>query len=364
MKKKTRIILIISIIAFISLLAFIVYNNFSWGVGGELEYSERMFACNDSSKVKKILIADNDGNAVLLQRGGRGGWQLDDGTPASEDIVQSLLSTLMNLRVNRPTSAKEAENKIKVISTAANTVKVEIYEDAPLFYLFGHAFFIKERLVKTFYIGPETQELIGNYAMIEGMMDKVFIIYQPGFRGIIQPKFSPRKQDWVSHQMLTTKPTRIQSLTVINCLNNDESFSIKKVDDRHYDLYDGNDMKIDQYDTTRVFGLLSQFRDKKYQSIATGLDKDQLQRILDENLFRVVTLTDIQGNTIKLNCYFIDKPNNSSPDEADDKLTNIENMYNADCFYATLNDNKDQLYILQYFVFGQIAQTELSQLAR
>ena len=361
MKKKTLLILIFSIVAFLGLMTFIVYQNFSWGPTGKPEYSQKMFASDDSSTVKKVFIADMGGNTVLLKRGDKG-WQLDDGTPATPEMVQSMLATLMNLRVDRPVPAKQVDNMNRVM--AASAIKVEIYEDAPAFILFGHGFFVKERKVKTIYIGPATQENIGNYAILEGMEDKPCIIYLPGFRGIISPRFSPLKQDWVSHQMLSTKPTRIQSLNVFNCRNNNESFTIKKVDERHFDLYNSDDVKVALYDTAKVFNLLAEFRDKKYQSIATGLDQDEVQHILTENLFKVITMTDIQGNTIKLNCYFMDDPYDYFDEKTGDKLTDIEHLYNQDRFYATINDNKEKLYILQYFVFGRLVQTDFSQLAQ
>ena len=361
MKKKTLIILIASIIAVVALLAFVIYENLSLGKSGKVEYSEKMFASDDSSTVKRIFIADMAGNTVLLQRGEKG-WQLEDSTPATPEMVNSLLATLMNLRVDRPVPAKQVQNMNRVM--AASAIKVEVYEDAPSFTLFGHPFFVKEQKVKTIYIGPATQENTGNYAMLEGMEEKPCIIYLPGFRGIVSPRFSALKQDWVSHQLLSTKPTRIQTLEVFDCRNNDQSFTIQKVDDRHYDLYNHEGAKVAQYDTARVFNLLAEFRDKKYQSIAIGLDRDQMQNILQNNLFKVITLTDTQGQTIKLNCYFMDDEYDYYDNETGDKLTDIEHLYNQDRFYATLNDDKEKLYILQYFVFGRMVQTELSHLAR
>ena len=233
MKKKTLIILISSIVAAVALLALIIYNNFSWGNGEKLEYSQKMFACNDSAAVKRVFIADMAGNTVLLKRTDSG-WKLNDGTPATPEMVNSLLATLMNVRVDRPVPAKQVDNMNRVMSATA--IKVEVYEDIPTFTLFGHGFFVKEQKVKTIYIGPATQENTGNYAMLEGMEDKPCIIHLPGFRGIISPRFSALSQDWVSHQMLTTKPTRIKTLEVYDCRNNDQSFTIRKVDDRHYDL--------------------------------------------------------------------------------------------------------------------------------
>lgn len=356
MNKKSLIILICSIVAALGLAAFVVVKNSDFG--GKPEFSQTMFASSDSSWVKKVFIADMGGNSVLLQRGDKG-WQLSDSTAVTQEMVQSMLATLMNLRVDYPVSEKQIPNLTRVM--AASAIKVEIYEDAPKFTMFGHKFFVKERHVKTIYLGPETPDHMGNYAILEGMEEKPCVLKLPGFRGIITPRFSAMKQDWVSHQLLSTKPTRIQTLEVFDCREQAQSFTVKKVDDRHFDLYDGQDVRIPRYDTAHVFNLLAEFRDKKFQSIAVGLEKEKVDYILKNNLFKVITMTDINGNTVKLNCYFMDEEFDYF-DENGDKLTDIEHLYNQDRFYATVNDDKSKLYILQYFVFGRLVQTTLTQL--
>lgn len=365
MKKKTLIILIASIVTFVGLLAFVIYKNLTVGV--PIENTDKMFAISDSSKVKAVFIADRNGNNVLLKRTDAG-WVLNDGSLANPEMVQSMLATLMNIRVDHPVPEKQQENVMRVMATSANTKKVEIYADAPGFTLFNHPFNVKERLVKTIYIGHETPANDGNYATLEvegleEVKDKPYVISLPGFRGFVAPRFSPFKDDWVSHQLLTTRPTRIQTLEVLDCLHHDQSFTIRKVDDGHYDLFNSQNEKVLQYDTTRVHILLAEFRDKKFERVASGLSQEEKQSILQNNLFKIITLTDTQGQTIKLNCYFMDEMYDYYDPETGDKLTEIENLYNRDRFYATLNDDKAKLYVLQYFVFGNMVQATFSMLA-
>ncbi|MBQ4355100.1 MAG: DUF4340 domain-containing protein [Bacteroidales bacterium] len=356
MKKKTKIILVCSLVAAIALVAFIMYkaNVFN----SKEEFSQTMFASADSSLVKKVFIADMNGHTVLLQRHG-GEWRLGDSTMATPELVRSMLSTLMNLRVDRPVPSKQIPNLTRVM--AASAIKVEVYEDAPKFTLFGHDFGVKERHVRTIYFGPETPDHMGNYAILEGMEEKPCVVALPGFRGIITPRFSPYAQDWMSHQLFSTKPTRIQELRIIDHLEPANSFSVRKVDDRHYNLLNAQGEIFPRYDTAKVFNLLAEFRDKKFETIATSLDQEKIDHILADNLFKTVTFTDINGTTTTMRCYFMDEDYDYYDDQGD-KLTDIEHLFNQDRFYAVIGDDTKTIYVLQYFGFGRMVQTTLAQL--
>lgn len=356
MKKKTLILLICSIVAAVGLVVFLLVKNNVFS--SKVEFSQTVFSVADSSQVQKVFIADMSGNSVLLQRSDKG-WRLDDGSEASPESVKSMLATLMNVRADSPVPEHQRDNLSRVMATSA--VKVEVYENEPKFTLFGHKFFVKERCTKTIYFGPETPDHMGNYAILVGMEDIPCVLKLPGFRGIITPRFSPLKQDWISHQLLTTKPTRIQELNVFDCRNAEESFTVKKRDERHYDLFDCNGARAPLYDTAKVFNLLAEFRDKKFETIASGLDKDKVDNILKNNLFKVITMTDVKGEKMELKCYYMDEAYDYY-DESGDHLTDIEHLYNQDRFYAVVNGDTKKLYILQYYVFGRIVQTPFSKL--
>lgn len=356
MKKSTLILLICSIVAAVGLVVFLLVKNNVFS--SKVEFSQTVFSVADSAQVNKVFIADMAGNSVLLKRGDKG-WSMDDGTAISPEMLKSMLATLVNIRADSPVPEHQRENLNRVMATTA--IKVEVYENEPKFTLFGHKFFVKERRTKTIYFGPETPDHMGNYAILEGMEDIPCVLKLPGFRGIITPRFSAMKQDWISHQMLSTKPTRIQELNVFDCRNVEESFTVKKADERHYDLYDYNGARVALYDTTKVFNLLAEFRDKKFQSIAFGMEQDKIDHILKNNLFKVITMTDVKGEKVELKCYYMDEEYDYYS-ESGDHLTDIEHLYNQDRFYAVLNGDTKTLYILQYYVFGRMVQTPFSKL--
>ena len=354
MKKKYIIILICSIVAILGIIAFVIIKNGTFSK--EITFSEDIFACKDSTQVTKIMIADMNGNAVLIQRGEKG-WKLSDGTPVNTKMVEQLMSTMTKLRVESVITGKKAQTMEKVMATSA--IKVEVYENLPKFTLFNHPFFVKERLAQTYYIGPETEAHIGNYALFEGLNDKLCIINIPDMRGIVSPRFSPRKQDWISHDFISISPKDIQSIAIQDYLNPEQSYTIRQADRLHYDVYDNHNNKLPIYDTTKIQFMLAEFRDKKWNSMVNQLPPEQKEHIFKDNLFKVVTITDIKGKSTKISCYFMDDEYDYY-DENNDKLTDIEHLYNQDVFYAILNNDKKNLYVLQYFGFGRIVQTPLS----
>ena len=124
-----------------------------------------IFAVKDTNNITKIFIADMNGEYSLLTRRDDG-WYVQDSVKAMTVKVNDLLSTIHNVTL-RQTVAKTAQSNINKMMSV-NAVKVEIYQKAPKFKLFGIPFFTKERNVKTYYMGPSTMDNIANYAILEG----------------------------------------------------------------------------------------------------------------------------------------------------------------------------------------------------
>ena len=124
-----------------------------------------MFAVKDTATVTRVFLADMHENTVLLTKTAEG-WRVSDTVPVIAGKIESLLSTMQNLRVQQPASKNSIDNINRMM--AAGAIKVEIYENAPLFTLFKKGFFVKERRTLTYYTGPATQSNTSNYAILEG----------------------------------------------------------------------------------------------------------------------------------------------------------------------------------------------------
>jgi len=351
MKKKNLVYLFVAILLVLVSCFVLLYENGVFKGTGNAGPDSKTFSIKDSSKVVKIFLADMHGNKVLLSRTPKG-WMVDDTIPALKDNIDILLSTLLNLTV-RQSVPKTALSNVNAM-LAAGSVKVEVYEKAPKFTIFGIKIAEKERLTKTYYMGPATQDNMANFALLEGM-DEPYIVYIPGFRGFVTPRFSQFSLDWISHRVFETKITRIKSVEFQDIENPSESFKVIKTGARFFDLYNYKNEKVMDYDTSKLIDMLSEFRNKNFESLVIGMSVGKKDSILNNNLFKIITLTDIEGEKTQLKLYKMINEDGPYFDEMDmvDKITA---SYSRDRFYGVINNNTKNFYKMQFFHFDRQVQ--------
>jgi len=349
MKRQKIYLVIASLLAILAILA-IVYKRGGFNKSMNTEKLFTIFAIKDTSDVTKIFMANMFEDKVLLTKTSEG-WFVDNQKPAADYKIRDLLATMVSIRIAQPI-AKNAQNSIIQLLSVSST-KVEIYETKPLFRLFGHPFFIKERLSKTYYLGDATQTSLGSYASIEGFPDP-YIIYQPGFRGYVTPQFSPKAIDWYSTRIFSTKLTQIQDASFIDLENPENSFFVSKSGARTFTLYDASKNEVSHYDTTLLINMLSEFRERYYEMFVYNMTQSEKDSIIQYNLFKTISVTDINNNKTKMNLYYFFDEGDLYED---DQL--IEEEYqeiNKDRFYATFNDNKDEIFTIQFLQFARQLQ--------
>lgn len=349
--KKNRLFLIIAAALIVCCVVIVLFQRGVFRFSGEEGIDSKAFAIEDTSRVTQIFIADMHENTVLLRKID-GVWMLHDTIPAMQYYVHSVLGTLQNLMVrqNVPQNSIETVNKM----LAVGSTKVEIYEMAPKFTLFGIDFFVKERKTKTYYFGAATQDNMASYAYIEGM-DEPYIVHVPGFRGFVTPQFSQFENDWRSHTLFSTKITRIKSVVFKDLDDETESFSVQKSGARSFELYNFKNEPILHYDTTKLLDMMSEFRSKNYQTLVTIMAEEERDSIKAHNLFRIITLTDEDDRVFELKLYRM--PQDELVNEAElDHVAQVEYEFNRDNFYATLSGKPGEFYLCQYFHFERQMQ--------
>lgn len=346
MKKKT-IYIILAAVLLVGCLLLILAKT---GTIGKKEPMSDIFAVKDTNNITKIFIADMNGEYSLLTRRDDG-WYVQDSVKAMTVKVNDLLSTIHNVTL-RQTVAKTAQSNINKMMSV-NAVKVEIYQKAPKFKLFGIPFFTKERNVKTYYMGPSTMDNIANYAILEGF-DEPCIVHIPGFRGFLTPFYAFNPVDWYSCDLFSTKITRIQSLLVEDFENPEESFYVEKSGPRFFNLYNIHKELITDYDTAKLLDMLAEYRDKNYEVFVTGMSDAAKDSILRYNHFKTITLTDVNGEKTTLDMYRKMEPDPYYLDAiiGREELEQ-EEPYNRDKFYAVLNGNTKDLVQCQYYHFDR-----------
>ncbi len=349
MNKRNIILLICAAVLAIGCLLLVLWKK---NVFNKSDLQVDMFAVQDTATITRVFMADMHENTVLLTKTADG-WRLSDTIPVIAGKVESLLSTMQNLRVQQPASKNSIENVNRMMAVSA--IKVEIYENAPLFTLFKKGFFVKERRTLTYYMGPATQSNTSNYAILEGREDMPCIVYIPGFRGFVTPRYSPFAEDWISHKLFDTKLTRIQEVVITDYDNPAESFRIEKAGARFFHFYDGQGQMVAQYDTNKVINYLSDFRNRNYESVATEMAPDKRDSIIRSSRFKTIKVTDVNGKTDELTFYRMDSEYDYY-DASGNHIDDIEMLYNRDRCYATLNGDKRKLYRVQYYHFDRLLQ--------
>ena len=308
-----------------------------------------LFAVSDTSCITKIFMADMYENKVLLTKTAAG-WEVDHTKPAAEYKIKDLLQTLIAVRVSHTVAKKAQQSIIKLLSI--KSTKVEIYANTPLFSLFGRPFFTKERLLKTYYLGDATQNNMGSYALLEGMPEP-YVIYKPGFRGYITPQFSADPVDWYSQRIFDTKLTRIQTASFIDFENPNNTFYVEKSGPRTFTLFDAQKNVVMDYDTLQLINMLAEFRDKNYEQLLFKMPPLRKDSILQSKCLKIISLTDIYDKTTTLKFYPL---LHSDLYEDADEIDEFYNTYSRERAYATINDNQNEIYTIQFYHFARQIQ--------
>jgi len=343
--KRQKVLLIFAVFLAILSIFAIAYKRGAFNKSMKTNNLSNIFAIKDTTDITKIFMANMFEDKVLLTKTSNG-WMVDNFKPAATHKIKDLLNTMTSIRVAQPI-AKNAQNSIIQILTVSST-KVEIYETKPLFKLFGHPFFTKERLLKTYYLGDATQNSLGSYASIDGMPEP-YIVYKPGFRGYVTPLFSPRPIDWYSPLVFSTKLTQIQNASFIDDENPENSFFVDKSGPRTFTLLDANKNIVNNYDTVLLINMLSEFRERYYELFLHKMRESLKDSIIQANYFKTISVTDIKDQTTTLDLYFfIDEGELYEDDEL------IEDIYydvRKDRYYAVINKNTDELYTVQFLQY-------------
>jgi len=349
MKRQKIYLVLACLLAVLSILT-IVYKKGGFNKSLSAKKLSTVFAIKDTTTITRIFMADMYGNKVLLTKTAEG-WVVDQQKPAFAFKVNDLLETLAAIRVAQP--VPKSGHRTMIERMAISSTKVEIYETKPLFTIFKHPFFTKERLLKTYYLGDATPTNLGSYALLEGMSEP-YVIYKPGFRGYVTPQFSTDPIDWYSPRIFSTKLTRILNASFIDTEKPENSFFVEKSGPRTFSLFDVHKNLISDYDTVLLINMLSEFRERNYEMFLPKISPSQRDSILQLGFYKIISVTDVGDKTTTLKLYH--QVNVGSLYIDGDLVEEIYQEFDRDRCYATINDNNDEIYTIQFFHFERQIQ--------
>ena len=343
--KKNKNILLGSVSIAVVALAVVVIGTRK---SGTLDADLKSFAVKDTASITKIFLANSVGNKTLLDKTS-GTWIVNEKYNPVMNNVLDLLDCIQNIEIKAPVAKSAQENINKQM--AINATKVEIYYTdyrikLPRLKLW------KFTNKKTYYIGQPTQDNMGSYAIMEGAKMPC-VVYLPGFRGFVTPKYSSVEDEWRSHLIVDLKLAQIQEITSTDFENPDNSFRIVRSGNRNFDMiHSTTNQRLVPYDTLKLLDHLSDYRNLNYEAIDNTLSQAEKDSIFNGK-YKELTITDTRGNKTTITMYHL---SNQYDTVSYESSIDIMDAYNRDRFYAVINGNKDEICLCQYFVFDRIIQ--------
>jgi len=338
--KKWYFWLIISLIGIFAILSVTVY--FVNRANPTLNPSEKDFAITDTSAVTRIFMADKKDNSVLLTRGENNVWTMNDKYAVQPEMLEELLYTLMYVTVRQPVAKSQYETVMKLL--AGFSTKVEIYARVHRVDLLGIKLFPYEKCIRTYYVGTSTKDNTGTFMLMEGA-EMPYITHIPGFKGYLEPRYSPREADWRSHEVFKYSLNNIAQISVTYPQFSDRSFVLSNTDNLNFKIKTEKGV-LPAIDTLRVINYLNSYVDVRFESFLNDLSPAKKDSIKREAPFCILSVTDKQNKTNSISLIRIKMPEGSTNINGDP----IE--YDPERMFAILN-GKDFVQA-QFFVFGPL----------
>lgn len=346
--RKHKNILLVGLSLSVIVLAIILVTTRK---SGTLHADLKSFAVEDTASITKIFLANTVGNQTLLERKNNS-WIVNNKYEPLMSNIADLLNCIQNIEVKAPVAKSARENINKRM--ASGSTKVEIYYTDYRIKI-GNLRLWKDTCKKAYYIGQPTMDNIGSFAIMEGSKYPC-VIYLPGFRGFVTPKYSPIEDDWRSHLIVDLKLSQIQEIISTDFENIENSFRIVRSGNRHFDIiHAATNQKLAPYDTMKLLDHLSDYRNLNYEVINSTLSKVERDSLF-ERKFKEISVTDTKGNRTTITMYHLENEYDTLNYEYPENSIDFMEAYNRDRFFATINNNKNEVYFCQYFVFDRIVQ--------
>jgi len=283
--------------------------------------TDNNFSISDTSSVSKIFIADRDGQTITLYRV-ENKWIVNDKYEVRKDAITTILSTINQIRIQRPVPKKAFENVIKNLATTG--VKVEIYTT-------------KKTPEKTYTIGNSTANHLGTYMLMDGA-ESPFVIHIPFFNGFLSPRYGIQgkklnEKDWRTTNVFKLKHENINSISIKNFQEPKQSFTLIN---RPLALLDYSGTEVD-FNKEKVLTLLNAFKLLNCESY-----KDEKEKIEF-----ALPLHELIVNNDTLRTYAIGGLNETTKEK--------EENFTVKRMHATLNNG--ELMLIQDYVFNKVLIT-------
>ncbi|XZF12452.1 DUF4340 domain-containing protein [Chitinophagaceae bacterium MMS25-I14] len=297
--------------------------------------SEAGFTIADTGNIGKIFLSERGGSTITLERRPDNGWRVNNQYDALNSTVQGLLETLRKQVAEAPVSDAEYNPVIKTL--ASNAVKTEVYDR-------------KGNKLAVFYVGNEVHNFLGTYMLMEGAK-RPYIVNIPGFEGTLRVHYTTRMSDWRDRTIFNVDSTDIKSISIKYFDHPLNSFVMKQDGGKVTVELDSNLRSVEKnINMDRAKRYLGFFKNINCVGYVNGAqDMDTILTLVPKYCTVDVTAKNNQTKHIEVYWHPLDRrsKNQLTP------VQNFNNDYDADRFYAIINNNKDTV-VIQRFVFNKI----------
>ena len=280
--------------------------------------AEKNFSIENINEIDKVFLSDRKGNNIVLKKD-EDSWFINEKFKVRKDAINTLLTTINEVEVQRPVSNTAYNNVIKQLATTG--VKVEIYY---------------RDNIKTYTVGGSTSDHLGTYMLMEDG-ENPYVVHIPGFNGFLSPRYGIQgyeldKNNWRDNTVFEINSENIKEISLYNYDDQNKSFritsnplSLSNIDSISTNY---NIEKIIEY-----FNLFVKLECERYKGFDVDLSSERLLYKLKIKYNNKVDLLDVFSFTKKNN-----NKNQSEP--------------NVERFYAKLNNGETML--IQKYVFNKV----------
>jgi hypothetical protein len=340
MKRFRNSFILLAILAIIAVFLLLKNN------GGTFMKKENTFAVSDTSNVTRLFLSDKNNNSVTLSRADNGSWVLNNKYEVNPAMIEVMLTTLISIEPKSPVSKGTRNTIIRML--ASKSVKAEIYQRVYRINLFDKIkLFPHEKRTRTYYVGDPTMDNSGTFMLMEGSEDP-YIVDIPGFRGFVGSRYSSFEGDWRSHSVFRIKVPEIKSVSVNFSEKPEHSYRITNQNNQIFTLTSLFDNRnVENFDTTKVVGMLSLFRNLNYERVLDEMKKPKQDSILKVTPTKEIVLVDKLGKSHSLKMWKRKADIGQLDMDGNQAEWDLERMY-------ALVDNSEFLVSVQYFVFNDV----------
>ena len=227
-------------IFFISIVILLVCSLFFIRENKTSSFNTELFSVSDTISINKIIISDRYDNEIELRRNNNQ-WIVNDSYLVRNDAINTLLSTLKNIRIKNLLSNEIEKNIEKQISTLG--VGVIIYNN--------------NKKINSFIVGPSTRDHLGTY-IYHLKTKKTYSTHIPGFNGFLSPRFGIQANrieinNWRNPTLINYQPNLIDSIFSYNFSNSAKSFKLICGKENNIKNYQNEIIKDVNFGTLNLF---------------------------------------------------------------------------------------------------------------